>query len=167
VPDIITIAKGMGNGQPLGAVICRPEIAESFAAEGYFFSSAGASPVSCRIGMTVLDIMRDEGLQQNALVVGQSLRLGLEELQSRHPMIGAIHGMGLYMGVELVLDPESRAPATAAAAAICERMLSLGVIVQPTGDRMNVLKIKPPMCLTTASAEFFVATLDRVLTAGW
>ena len=82
-------------------------------------------------------------------------------------MIGAIHGMGLYMGVELVLDPESRTPATAAAAAICERMLTLGVIVQPTGDRMNVLKIKPPMCLTTASAEFFVATLDRVLTEGW
>jgi 4-aminobutyrate aminotransferase-like enzyme len=167
VPDIITIAKGMGNGQPLGAVICRPEIAESFAAEGYFFSSAGASPVSCRIGMTVLDIMRDEGLQQNARVVGQSLRAGLEVLQAKHPMIGTIHGIGLYMGLELVLDPESRAPATAAAAAICERMLTLGVVVQPTGDRMNVLKIKPPMCLTSASADFFVATLDRVLTEGW
>jgi 4-aminobutyrate aminotransferase-like enzyme/Ser/Thr protein kinase RdoA (MazF antagonist) len=167
VPDIITIAKGMGNGQPLGAVICRTEIAESFAAEGYFFSSAGASPVSCRIGMTVLDIMCDEGLQQNALVVGQALRAGLEALQAKHPGIGAIHGMGLYMGVELVLDPQLRTPATAAAAAICERMLTLGVIVQPTGDRMNVLKIKPPMCLTSASVEFFVATLGRVLTEGW
>jgi 4-aminobutyrate aminotransferase-like enzyme/Ser/Thr protein kinase RdoA (MazF antagonist) len=167
VPDIITIAKGMGNGQPLGAVICRPEIAESFAAEGYFFSSAGASPVSCRIGMTVLDIMRDEELQHNALVVGKSLRAGLEALQPKHPMIGAIHGMGLYMGVDLVLDPESRAPATGAAAAICERMLTLGVVVQPTGDRMNVLKVKPPMCLTESSAAFFVATLDRVLAEGW
>jgi 4-aminobutyrate aminotransferase-like enzyme/Ser/Thr protein kinase RdoA (MazF antagonist) len=167
VPDIITIAKGMGNGQPLGAVICRGAIAESFAKEGYFFSSAGASPVSCRIGMTVLDIMRDEGLQQNALVVGQSLRTGLEALQSKHPMIGAVHGMGLYMGVELVTDPATRVPATTATAAICERMLTLGVVVQPTGDRMNVLKIKPPMCLTEASAGFFVATLDRVLTEGW
>jgi 4-aminobutyrate aminotransferase-like enzyme/Ser/Thr protein kinase RdoA (MazF antagonist) len=167
VPDIITIAKGMGNGQPLGAVICRTEIAESFGREGYFFSSAGASPVSCRIGMTVLDIMRDEGLQENARVVGASLRRGLEELQSRCPMIGAVHGMGLYMGVELVSDPATREPATAATAAICERMLSLGVIVQPTGDRMNVLKIKPPMCLTESSAAFFVATLDRVLTEGW
>jgi 4-aminobutyrate aminotransferase-like enzyme len=167
VPDIITIAKGMGNGHPLGAVICRPEIAESFAEEGYFFSSAGASPVSCRIGITVLDIMRDEELQRNALDVGASLRRGLEELQARHPLIGAVHGMGLYMGVELVSDRESRAPATAAAAAICERMLTLGVVVQPTGDRMNVLKIKPPMCLTSNSARFFVAMLDRVLTEGW
>jgi 4-aminobutyrate aminotransferase-like enzyme/Ser/Thr protein kinase RdoA (MazF antagonist) len=167
VPDIIAIAKGMGSGQPLGAVICRSEIAESFAREGYFFSSAGASPVSCRIGMTVLDIMRDEGLQENARVVGASLRRRLEELQSRHPMIGAVHGMGLYMGVELVTDPVTREPASAATAAICERMLTLGVIVQPTGDRMNVLKIKPPMCLTESSAVFFVATLDRVLTEGW
>jgi 4-aminobutyrate aminotransferase-like enzyme/Ser/Thr protein kinase RdoA (MazF antagonist) len=167
VPDIITIAKGMGNGQPLGAVICTSQIAESFAEEGYFFSSAGASPVSCRIGMTVLDIMRDEGLQENARVVGASLRRGLEELQARHPMIGAVHGMGLYMGVELVSDPVTRQPATVATEAICERMLTLGVIVQPTGDRMNVLKIKPPMCLTESSAAFFVATLDRVLTEGW
>jgi 4-aminobutyrate aminotransferase-like enzyme/Ser/Thr protein kinase RdoA (MazF antagonist) len=166
-PDVITIAKGMGNGQPLGAVICRPEIAESFAAEGYFFSSAGASPVSCRIGMTVLDIMRDEALQQNALAVGRSLRRGLERLQARYPIIGAVHGMGLYMGVELVTDPQTRAPATAATDAICERMLTLGVIVQPTGDRMNVLKIKPPMCLTADSAEFFITSLDRVLAEGW
>ena len=114
VPDIITVAKGMGNGQPLGAVICRREIADSFAREGYFFSSAGASPVSCRIGMTVLDVMRDEGLQQQRARRRRSrCAAGLEELQARHPMIGAVHGMGLYMGVELVRDrepPGSRRP---------------------------------------------------------
>ncbi|HEX3907851.1 MAG TPA: aminotransferase class III-fold pyridoxal phosphate-dependent enzyme, partial [Mycobacteriales bacterium] len=167
VPDIITVAKGMGNGQPLGAVICRREIADSFAREGYFFSSAGASPVSCRIGMTVLDVMRDEGLQHNAREVGATLRAELEQLQALHPMIGAVHGMGLYMGVELVRDRATREPAVAETAAICERMLELGVVVQPTGDRMNVLKIKPPMCLTASSAAFFVEMLNRVLTEGW
>ena len=167
VPDIVTIAKGMGNGQPLGAVICRSDIAESFAAEGYFFSSAGASPVSCRVGMTVLDVMGDEGLQHNAFVVGAALRRELEQLRCRHALVGAIHGMGLYMGVELVRDRATREPATAETAAICERMLDLGVVVQPTGDRLNVLKIKPPMCITESSVAFFVRMLDRVLTDGW
>ena len=82
-------------------------------------------------------------------------------------MVGAVHGIGLYMGVELVRDRTSREPAAAETAAICERMLELGVVVQPTGDRMNVLKIKPPMCISESSAAFFVRTLDRVLEEGW
>ncbi len=101
--------------------------------------------------MTVLDVMLDEELQPNARTIGAALRSELEELQARHPMIGAVHGMGLYMGVELVRDRATREPAVAETVAICERMLELGVVVQPTGDRMNVLKIKPPMCLSASS----------------
>ena len=163
VPDIITIAKAMGNGHPLGAVITTRAIADAFAAEGSMFSSAGGSPVSCVVGMTVLDIMEDEGLQENARVVGGHLRAGLEELATRHELIGAVHGMGLYLGVELVRSRETLEPATAEAAAICDAMLREGVIMQPTGDHKNVLKIKPPMVLTRESADFFVDALDRVL----
>jgi 4-aminobutyrate aminotransferase-like enzyme/Ser/Thr protein kinase RdoA (MazF antagonist) len=163
VPDVITVAKAMGNGHPLGAVITRREIAESFAAEGSFFSSAGGSPVSSVVGLTVLDVMRDEGLQQNAATVGDHLAARLRGLGDRHPLVGAVHGLGLYLGVELVRDRETLEPATAEAALICERMLQEGVIVQPTGDGKNVLKIKPPLCITRQSADRFVDALDLVL----
>jgi 4-aminobutyrate aminotransferase-like enzyme/Ser/Thr protein kinase RdoA (MazF antagonist) len=163
VPDIITVAKAMGNGHPLGAVITTRAIADSFAAEGSFFSSAGGSPVSSRVGLAVLDIMRDEGLQQNAVDVGGHLAGRLRELGERHPLIGAVHGLGLYLGVELVLDRETLEPATAEAALICERMLTEGCVVQPTGDHKNILKIKPPLCLTKPSADRFADALDLVL----
>ncbi|SEI04761.1 MULTISPECIES: aminotransferase [unclassified Leifsonia] len=163
VPDVITIAKAMGNGHPLGAVITRREIAESFAAEGNFFSSAGGSPVSAVVGLTVLDVMRDEGLQQNAAVVGDHLAARLRELGERHPLVGAVHGMGLYLGMELVLDRETLEPATAKTALVCDRMLAEGCIVLPTGDYRNVLKIKPPLGITRESADRFVDALDLVL----
>jgi 4-aminobutyrate aminotransferase-like enzyme/Ser/Thr protein kinase RdoA (MazF antagonist) len=167
LPDIVTVAKAMGNGQPLGAVITSKAIADAYRNEGYFFSSAGGSPVSSVVGLTVLDVIQRDGLQQNALTVGNHLRTRLTELAARHPLIGAVHGSGLYMGVELVRDRETLEPAPAETAAICERMRELGVIVQPTGDQVNVLKMKPPMVLTVASADFFVDMLDRVLTTGW
>jgi 4-aminobutyrate aminotransferase-like enzyme len=167
VPDIMTMAKAMGNGYPLGVVITRRDIAESLAREGNFFSSAGGSPVSCIAGLTVLNVIRDEGLQANAEAVGMLLATRLTELTTRHSIIGAVHGMGLYMGIELVRDRSTHEPAIEETTAICERMLALGVIIQPTSERQNVLKIKPPMCLTMASANFFVNALDEVLTAGW
>jgi 4-aminobutyrate aminotransferase-like enzyme/Ser/Thr protein kinase RdoA (MazF antagonist) len=166
-PDIITVAKAMGNGHPLGAVITSRAVADAFAAQGSFFSSAGGSPVSCVVGLTVLDVIEDEQLQANAARVGDHLLGRLEELRRRHPLIGAVHGMGLYLGVELVRDHETREPATAECYAICERLLELGVVVQPTGERANVLKMKPPMCLTRASADVVVDQLDRVLREGW
>jgi len=167
VPDIVTVAKAMGNGQPLGAVITTRAIADAYRTQGYFFSSAGGSPVSSVVGLTVLDVIEREGLQHNALVVGDHLRARVAELAERHVLIGAVHGSGLYMGVELVRDRKTLEPAAAETSAICERMRELGVIVQPTGDRMNVLKMKPPMCLSIAAADYFVDMLDRVLTTGW
>ncbi|MCV7174440.1 aminotransferase [Mycolicibacterium sphagni] len=167
VPDVVTVAKAMGNGQPLGAVITTREIAEKYRTQGYFFSSAGGSPVSCVVGLTVLELMEKEGLQRNALTVGDHLKLRIGELATRHELIGTVHGSGLYMGVELVRDRATLEPAVEETAAICERLRELGVIVQPTGDRQNVLKVKPPMCITRESADFFVDMLDRVLATGW
>ncbi|MEU0949261.1 aminotransferase [Streptomyces canus] len=167
VPDVVTVAKAMGNGHPLGAVITRREIADAYRSQGYFFSSAGGSPVSSVVGLTVLDVLRDERLQDNALETGGYLKRRLEELAARHPLIGAVHGSGLYLGVEFVRDRETLEPATEETAAICDRLRELGVIVQPTSDRQCVLKIKPPLCLTRRSADVFAAALDDVLTHGW
>jgi 4-aminobutyrate aminotransferase-like enzyme/Ser/Thr protein kinase RdoA (MazF antagonist) len=167
VPDVVAVAKAMGNGHPLGAVITTAEIAASYRTQGYFFSSAGGSPVSSVVGLTVLDVIRDERLQENAAVVGGYLKERLEELGARHPMLATVHGSGFYLGPEFVRDAETREPATAETAAICDRMRRLGVIIQPTGDFQNVLKVKPPMVFTRESADAFVEALERVLTTGW
>ncbi|HYZ68895.1 MAG TPA: aminotransferase [Mycobacterium sp.] len=167
VPDIVSVAKSTGNGYPLGAVITSRAVADGFRSQGYFFSSTGGSPLSCAIGMTVLDVLRDEGLQENALRVGSHLKARLQRLQDKHPVIGTLHGIGLYLGVEMIRDPETLAPAPDETSAICDRMLELGVIIQPTGDHMNILKTKPPLCIDIEAADFYVDTLDRVLTEGW
>ena len=167
VPDVVTVAKATGNGYPLGAVVTSRAIAERYRDAGYFFSSTGGSPVSSVVGLAVLDVIRDEGLQANAARVGAHLKARLEELAVRHSLIGAVHGSGLYLGVEFVRDRGTLEPATEETMAICDRMLELGVIIQPTSDRMCVLKIKPPLCLDVAGADFFADALDRVLAEGW
>ncbi|MBN9620504.1 MAG: aminotransferase class III-fold pyridoxal phosphate-dependent enzyme, partial [Actinobacteria bacterium] len=164
VPDIVFTAKATGNGHPLGVVVCRREIADTFDGQTAYFSSTGGGPVSCEIGLAVLDVLRDEGLQENARVIGEHLRTRLTELAQRHPLIGAVHGRGLYQGVDLVLDRETRTPARYEALAVSERLRHRGVIMQPTGDAFNVLKVKPPMCLDLAAADHFVDALDTVLT---
>jgi 4-aminobutyrate aminotransferase-like enzyme/Ser/Thr protein kinase RdoA (MazF antagonist) len=167
VPDIVTIAKPMGNGFPIGGVITSKRIADALSSQGQFFSSAGGSTLSSSVGLAVLDAMVEDDLQRNALEVGGHLADALRALAERHPLIGPVHGEGLYLGVELVRDRETMEPADAEAAAICERMRELGVIVLTTSERSNVLKIKPPLCLTIESADHVVAMLDRVLTDGW
>ena len=166
-PDLITIAKPMGNGFPIGGVITSKRIADALATQGQFFSSAGGNPLSCRVGIAVLDAMEAEGLQANARDVGARLADGFRALASKHALVGPVHGEGLYLGVELVRDRDTMEPATAEAAAICERMRELGVVVLTTSERSNVLKVKPPLCLTAESADFVVAALDRTLTEGW
>jgi 4-aminobutyrate aminotransferase-like enzyme len=167
VPDVVTVAKAMGNGHPLGAVVVARDVAEAYRSQGYFFSSTGGSPVSSVVGLAVLDALWDEGLQENARVVGEHLHRRLRGLGERHPIVGTVHGRGLYVGVELVRDRTTLEPAPEETAAICRRMLELGVVVQPTGEFSSILKVKPPMCLTRESADFFVDTLDRVLAQGW
>ncbi len=166
-PDIITIAKPMGNGFPIGGVITSKRIADALSDQGQFFSSAGGNPLSCRVGLAVLDAMEEESLQENAQVIGARLIAGFTDLAERHDIIGPIHGEGLYLGVELVRDRATMEPATHEAAAICERLKDLGVVVLTTSERSNVLKVKPPLCLTAESADFVVEQLDTVLSTGW
>ncbi|QBE50002.1 aminotransferase [Leucobacter triazinivorans] len=167
VPDLITIAKPMGNGFPIGGVITSKRVADALAAQGQFFSSAGGNPLSCRVGLAVLDAMEAEGLQANARAVGERLATGFRALAEKHSIIGPVHGEGLYLGVELVRDRATLEPAKQEAAAICERLKELGVIVLTTSERSNVLKVKPPLTLTEESADVVIAALDRVLSEGW
>ncbi|WP_420814563.1 aminotransferase [Kineococcus vitellinus] len=167
VPDVVAVAKAVGNGFPLGIVATSRHVAERYRSQGYFFSSSGGSPLSCAVGSAVLDVIAEEGLQENARTVGGHLRARLLELAAEHPLVGAVHGSGLYIGVDLVEDPGTRAPAAAAAAAVCDRLLRLGVVLQRTGEHGNVLKVKPPLCLDAEGADFFADALGRVLTEGW
>ena len=167
VPDIVTIAKSTGNGHPVAAVITSRDIADGFGSEASWFSSVGGGPVSCEIGLAVLDVIEREELQRNARQTGDHLKGLLLGLAQRHDMAAAVHGMGLYLGLELVRDRDTREPATEETEALCERMRTLGVIVQPTGNHQNILKIKPPLVISRQSAEFFVEQLDRALSEGW
>ncbi|WP_432513594.1 aminotransferase [Kineococcus sp. SYSU DK001] len=167
VPDVVAVAKSVGNGFPVGAVVTRRAVADRYRTQGYFFSSTGGSPLSSVVGSAVLDVVVGERLQENATVVGDHLRGRLREIAGRHGLVGAVHGDGLYLGVEFVRDRATLEPATEETAAICDRLLELGVVMQPTGDHQNVLKVKPPLCLARESADFFADALERVLDEGW
>jgi ethanolamine-phosphate phospho-lyase len=163
VPDIVTMGKPIGNGHPLAAVVTTPEIAASFRTGMEYFNTYGGNPVSCAVGLAVLDVIRDEHLRQNALDVGARLKDGLERLKERHPVIGDVRGLGLFLGVELVLDRKTLAPATDEAAHVVERMKDKKVLVSADGPFRNVLKFKPPLVFARADAERFLETLDSVL----
>jgi 4-aminobutyrate aminotransferase-like enzyme/Ser/Thr protein kinase RdoA (MazF antagonist) len=167
VPDIVTIAKATGNGHPVAAVITTSAIAAALQGQGGFFASVGGGPVSCEIGLAVLDVIEEEGLQENAQRVGGALRAGLDELVGRHEIAGAAHGMGLYLGLDLVRDRETKEPAREEAYAICERLRERGAIVQPIGDGENVLKLKPPLVIERRDVDWLLETLDGVLARGW
>ena len=163
VPDIVTMGKPIGNGFPLAAVVTTREIADAFASGMEYFNTYGGNPVACAAGMAVLDVLEDEKLQANALAVGARLKTGLEALKDRHPVVGDVRGLGLFLGVELVLDRESRGRATPQAAYVAERMREEGILVSTDGPFRNVLKIKPPLVYTAADADLLVATLDGIL----
>jgi 4-aminobutyrate aminotransferase-like enzyme/Ser/Thr protein kinase RdoA (MazF antagonist) len=163
VPDIVTMGKPIGNGYPLAAVVTTPAIAESFRQTTTYFNTYGGNPVACAAGMAVLDIIEGEGLQAQALEVGRAFRAALAGLGAHHEQLGAVYGQGMYLGAELVRDRAGKAPATALAMRVAERMRELGVIVYPTGDHYNVLKIKPPLVFNHADVDFFMAMLDRAL----
>jgi 4-aminobutyrate aminotransferase-like enzyme len=162
-PDILTLGKPIGNGHPLGAVVTTRAIADVFAGGMEYFNTFGGNPVSCAAGMAVLDVVEEEGLQANALTTGARLSAGLRSLMDRHPLIGDVRGLGLFLGVELVLDRATREPAPLHAAYAVERMREEGVLLSTDGPDRNVLKIKPPLCFTAADADLLVAKLDRVL----
>jgi 4-aminobutyrate aminotransferase-like enzyme/Ser/Thr protein kinase RdoA (MazF antagonist) len=163
IPDIVTLGKPIGNGHPLGAVITTPEIARSFANGMEFFSTFGGNPVSMAVGMAVLDVIEEEHLLERAERVGRYLTKGFRTLAERHPEIGDVRGLGLFIGVELVRDRETRAPATEKTALLVERAKADGILLSAEGPHHNVLKIKPPLQFLETDADLLLGAVDRAL----
>jgi alanine-glyoxylate transaminase/(R)-3-amino-2-methylpropionate-pyruvate transaminase len=162
IPDIVTMAKGIGNGAPLAAVVTTPEIAQALTSRIHF-NTFGGNPVCCAIGKAVLEVIDEEGLQQNSLTVGAHLQAGLRKLQEKHSIIGEVRGKGLMIGAELVKDRSTKEPAKAECAQVFETARELGLLIGKGGLNGNVLRIKPPMCLTAADADFMLEVLDVAL----
>lgn len=163
VPDIVTMGKPLGNGHPLAAVVTTREIADAFDTGMKYFNTFGGNPVSCAIGSAVLDIVIGDGLQRHAHEIGGYFRDSLRQLQQRQRLIGDVRAQGLYLGVELVRDRDTKEPATAETFEVTERMKERGVIVFPNGVHDNVLKIKPPMVFGREHVDIYCEALDRVL----
>jgi alanine-glyoxylate transaminase/(R)-3-amino-2-methylpropionate-pyruvate transaminase len=162
VPDIVTMAKGIGNGWPLAAVTTRREIAEALT-QRIHFNTFGGNPVAMAAGLAVLDIIEEDGLQENARAAGARLKRGLEELQTRHRLIGDVRGMGLLLGCELVRDRGTKEPAIQETGAVWEAMREMGVLVGKGGLFGNTLRIKPPLCITAQDVDFALEVLDAAL----
>ncbi|KAG8592893.1 hypothetical protein GDO81_000658 [Engystomops pustulosus] len=166
VPDIVTMGKPIGNGHPLSCVVTTREIAEAFGATGLeYFNTFGGNPVSCAIGLAVLDVIKKEDLQGNAINVGNYLVELLQEQKEKHQMIGDIRGVGLFVGVDLVKDRLLRTPATAEAQHIIYKLKEKRILLSADGPHRNVLKFKPPMCFTKEDAKMVVDAIDELLTA--
>jgi 4-aminobutyrate aminotransferase-like enzyme len=162
-PDIVTMGKPMGNGHPLAGVVARPALIEQFAGRNMYFNTFGGNPVSCAAGLAVLDVLADEKLLENAHRVGAHMIEELRGLQRKHELIGDVRGKGLFVGVELVSDRNTKAPCEQAAKRVINAMRDRGVLIGTTGPAGNVLKIRPPMAFSRENAEQLVQTLDGVL----
>ena len=163
VPDIVTVGKSMGNGHPLSAVVTTKAIAEKFNNGMEYFNSFGGNPVSCAVGHAVLNVIEEEGLQQNAKDVGFYLKSLLNELKEKYTIIGDVRGFGLFLGIELVRDPQSLEPADKEADQIVNSMKEKGILISTDGPDHNVLKIKPPLVFAKDNAIQLVETLNGVL----
>ncbi|MGI9229759.1 MAG: aminotransferase class III-fold pyridoxal phosphate-dependent enzyme [Gammaproteobacteria bacterium] len=164
VPDIVTMGKPIGNGHPMAAVITTREIADAFDNGVTYFNTFGGNPVSCAIGLAVLDVLEEENLQENTQLMGRLLMDGLNKLMQKHSIIGDVRGLGLYIGVELVKDRNSLEPASEEAKAIIEKMKARSILLNTNGEHNNIIKIKPPIIINEYDVKRIVNTLDEVLT---
>ncbi|KAL5550670.1 hypothetical protein UlMin_000846 [Ulmus minor] len=162
IPDIVTMAKGIGNGIPLGAVVTTPEIAEVLTRRSYF-NTFGGNPVCTAAGHAVLNVIEKENLQENASVVGSYLKERLTALKDKYDLIGDVRGRGFMLGVELVTDRELKTPAKAETLHIMDQMKDVGVLIGKGGYYGNVFRITPPLCFTREDADFLADGLDYVI----
>ncbi|KAL5058302.1 hypothetical protein RYX36_029906 [Vicia faba] len=161
-PDIVTMAKGIGNGIPLGAVVTTPEIAKALTHRNYF-NTFGGNPVCTAAGLAVLKVIEKEKLQENAFVVGSHLKERLNALKDKYEIIGDVRGKGFMLGVELVTDRELKTPAKEETLHVMEQLKDLGVLVGKGGYYGNVFRITPPLCFSKEDADFLVDAMDYTL----
>lgn len=162
-PDIVVMGKPIGNGHPLAAVVTRRDIAEAFNNGMEYFNTFGGNPVSCAVGLAVIDALQQDGLQANALRVGNQLLDGLKSFVGKYDMVADARGAGLFLGLELVSDPATLEPAPEQASFISNRLREHGILLGTDGPYHNVVKIRPPMPFNASDAEFLLEKLEQVL----
>jgi 4-aminobutyrate aminotransferase len=162
-PDMITSAKGMGNGVPIGLTVAKPEIADSF--QGLTISTFGGNPVTCATAKAVIDVIEEDDLRTNAAVVGSHFRKKLEELQQKHPLIGDVRGMGLMQALELVEDRTTKQPSPTGTTALMEEARKRGLLVGKGGFYGNVIRMSPPLNISKADVDEAVRILDESFAA--
>src|SRR5437773_10821290 len=159
IPDIVTMAKGIGNGCPLGAVVTTPEIATTLAQRTHF-NTFGGNPVVCAQGMAVLEVIEREKLQENSLKIGNQILSGLNRLKEKYKLIGDVRGKGLLLGIELVTDRQSKEPANEQCAQILENCKEMGLLLGKGGLWGQTIRFSPPMCINQQDAVFLLEVLD-------
>jgi 4-aminobutyrate aminotransferase-like enzyme len=163
VPDIVTLGKPIGNGHPMAAVVTTREIADSFNNGMEYFNTFGANPVSCAIGLSVLEVIAEENLQANALEVGNYLLSELEKIKLHCPHIGDVRGTGFYIGAEFVNNREDKQPAAEIVDQVVQSMRDKQILLSTDGPAHNVLKIKPPMVFSHENADEFLQAFEQTL----
>ena len=163
VPDLVTLGKPIGNGYPVAAVVMRPEVVAEFGARARYFNTFGGNAVAAATAGAVLDVIEDEGLIENARVVGGHLRAGLDDLAGRHESLGPIRSAGLFVGAEIVTGDDPLAADAAFAATVVNLLREARVLISATGPRANVLKIRPPLVFSQENADLFLDRLDKAL----
>jgi len=161
VPDIVTLGKPMGNGHPLAAAICRADLGNEFRDKVMYFNTFGGNPVSCAVGLAVLEVIEQENLVENSRQVGLYIKEGLNRLADKHELIGDVRGKGLILCMEMVIDREARQPATLEARRLINLMKEQGVLISKIGMDDNILKMRPPICFSRDNADFLLTNLDQ------
>lgn len=164
IPEIVVLAKGIGNGFPLGAVVAQRHVAEAMA-EKFLFHTYGANPVCCAAGRAVLGVHAEEGLQENAKRVGTVLLERLWDLQQKHAAIGDVRGRGLMLAIELVKDRRTKEPDPETTAALFEKARLQGLVLSKSGPHRSVLRMVPPLCLTADDVQQVAEGLERSFAA--
>jgi alanine-glyoxylate transaminase/(R)-3-amino-2-methylpropionate-pyruvate transaminase len=162
IPDIVTMAKGIGNGCPLGAVVTTPKIATALS-QRIHFNTFGGNPVVCAQGKAVLEVIDEEKLQENALKIGNRISTGLNELKQKHDVIGDVRGKGLMLGIELVKDRRTKEPAKEECAQVVESAKEMGLLLGKGGLWGQTIRFSPPMCINEQDADFLLEVLDLAL----
>jgi len=162
-PDIVTMGKPMGNGHPLAGVVARVDMIEAFSKEAMYFNTFGGTPVSCAVGMAVLDALQEDHLMENAVSTGAYVTAGLRKLQEKYPLIGDVRDLGMFFGVELVQNRTTKAPAIVESRRIINLMRERGVLISTIGVTGSILKLRPPMPFQPEHADLLISTLDDVL----
>ncbi len=163
VPDIVTLGKPMGNGHPLAGVVTTREIARAFTKSSFYFNTFGGNPVAAAVGQAVLDEITEQNLPAHVTETGAYLRTELERLAGKRPLIGNIEGIGLYQGIDLVTNHESREPAAEIASQVPDAMKARGILMGLTGRYGSVLKVRPPLIFDKSHVDMFIENLDEVL----